>query len=65
MAAIAMEAAMVDHARVAMVAGATGLVGREILADLLADKTVAAVHCVGRRPMDIQHAKLTLSLIHI
>ncbi len=40
-------------------AGATGLVGREILADLLADKTVSAVHCVGRRPLDIQHAKLT------
>jgi len=60
----AMEAAMAaDHGRVVLVAGATGLVGREILADLLADKTVAAVHCVGRRPMDIQHAKLTAHVV--
>jgi len=41
-----------------LVAGATGLVGREILADLLADKTVAAVHCIGRRKLDLKHAKL-------
>lgn len=52
-----------DHGRVVLVAGATGLVGREILADLLADKAVAAVHCVGRRPMDIQHAKLTSHVV--
>jgi uncharacterized protein YbjT (DUF2867 family) len=32
-----------------VVAGATGLVGREILARLLADKTYSTVHCVGRR----------------
>jgi len=52
-----------DHGRVVLVAGATGLVGREILADLLADKTVAAVHCVGRRPMAIQHAKLMTHVV--
>lgn len=56
--AIAMEAAMADHARVAMVAGATGLVGREILAALLADKTYSAVHCVGRRAPQQTHPKL-------
>ena len=41
-----------------MVAGATGLVGREILAALLADKSVKAVHSVGRRKIDLQHPKL-------
>ena len=39
-------------------AGATGLVGREVLAALLTDKRYAAVHCVGRRPMAISHPKL-------
>ena len=63
-AAQAMEAAMaVVHGRVVLVAGATGLVGREILAALLADKSVAAVHTVGRRSLDIQHAKLTHHLV--
>ena len=49
---------MADHARVAMVAGATGLVGREILAALLADKTYSQVICVGRRTLPLQHPKL-------
>lgn len=47
-----------DQGRVAMVAGATGLVGREILAALLADKAYSAVHAVSRRTLDAQHAKL-------
>lgn len=60
----ATEAVMAaDHGRVVLVAGATGLVGREILADLLADKTVAAVHCVGRRVLDFKHAKLTSHVV--
>lgn len=62
-AAIAMEAAMADHARVAMVAGATGLVGQEILAALLADETYSAVHCVGRRTLAQQHPKLTCHVV--
>ncbi len=41
-----------------MVAGATGLVGREILAALLADNSYQAVHSVGRRQVDLQHPKL-------
>ncbi len=32
--------------------------GREILAGLLADDSVAAVHCLGRRPLALQHRKL-------
>ena len=39
-------------------AGATGLVGREVLAALLADNSYATVHCVGRRGLPIQHPKL-------
>ena len=49
-------------ARVALVVGATGLVGREILARLLADKTYTAVHCVGRRAPLQTHPKLVLHL---
>lgn len=45
-------------ARVALVAGATGLVGREVLAALLTDKRYTAVHCVGRRPLTLSHPKL-------
>lgn len=47
-----------NHGRVVLVAGATGLVGREIVSALLADRTVEAVHCVGRRPLALKHAKL-------
>ncbi|MGQ2980609.1 MAG: NAD(P)H-binding protein [Polaromonas sp.] len=54
---------VVADARVALVAGATGLVGREILARLLADKSYAAVHCVGRRPPGITHPKLQVHVI--
>jgi len=45
--------------RTALIAGATGLVGREILRSLLADDSVAAVHTLGRRPLAPQHAKHT------
>ena len=41
-----------------MVAGATGLVGREVLAVLLADKSYSKVICVGRRALPLQHPKL-------
>jgi uncharacterized protein YbjT (DUF2867 family) len=47
------------HGRVVLMAGATGLVGREILSLLLADTSVAMVHCLGRRAPDIQHVKLS------
>ncbi len=46
-----------------MVAGATGLVGREILADLLADNTYPTVHCVGRRPLAQKHPKLVQHVV--
>ena len=54
-----------NHGRLVLVAGATGLVGREILAALLADKTVAAVHCVGRRASGVTHPKLTSHVVEL
>lgn len=47
-----------DHGRVVLVSGATGLAGREIVALLLADRTVEVVHCIGRRPLALKHPKL-------
>ncbi len=49
--------------RTVILAGATGLVGREILQGLLADPTVSAVHSLGRRAPDTQHPKLTAHLV--
>ncbi|MEY4751555.1 MAG: hypothetical protein RIQ60_3769 [Pseudomonadota bacterium] len=37
--------------RIVILAGATGLVGRELLAGLLADPTVAEIHALVRRPL--------------
>jgi uncharacterized protein YbjT (DUF2867 family) len=45
--------------RVVLLAGASGLVGREILQGLLADDSVAAIHSLGRRELPLQHPKLT------
>ncbi len=47
----------------ALLAGATGLVGRELLALLLADSTYSAVHCIGRRASQVTHAKLTTHIV--
>lgn len=41
-----------------LLAGATGLVGREILARLLADRSVTEVHTLGRRAPPAPHARL-------
>jgi uncharacterized protein YbjT (DUF2867 family) len=38
-------------------------VGREILQGLLADDTVAAVHVLARRPLDLQHPKLSVHTV--
>ena len=46
-----------------MVAGATGLVGREVLAALLADKQYSAVHVLGRRKLSQTHPKLTQHIV--
>ncbi len=57
------EATAAVAARVAMVAGATGLVGREVLAALLADNSYSAVHSVGRRALPLTHPKLTQHIV--
>lgn len=58
---MAADTAAVD--RVALVAGATGLVGREVLAALLADKSYVTVHSVGRRGLAPQHPKLVQHVV--
>ena len=44
--------------RVALVAGATGLVGQEVLAVLLTAKRYSDVHMIGRRAIIEQHPRL-------
>jgi uncharacterized protein YbjT (DUF2867 family) len=50
--------AATNHSRTALLAGATGLVGRELLTLLLADGRYSAVHCVGRCAPALSHPKL-------
>jgi uncharacterized protein YbjT (DUF2867 family) len=49
--------------RTVIVAGATGLVGRALLEGLLADRSVSAVHSLGRRKPPLQHPKLTAHVV--
>ena len=56
-------AAAAVAARVALVAGATGLVGQAVLAALLADKQTSAVHSLGRRTLPLTHPKLTQHIV--
>ena len=49
--------------RRALLAGATGLVGQEILRALLADDTVSTVHVLARRPLGTAHPKLTVHVV--
>ena len=46
------------NTRVAFLAGATGLVGQEVLKLLLADSSYSDIHIVGRRSPDVQPPKL-------
>lgn len=48
--------------RVALLAGATGLVGQAVLTLLLADTRYSTVHVVGRRAPSMQHPKL---IVHV
>ncbi len=49
--------------RTVLLAGATGLVGREILQGLLADPGVSAVHSLGRRAPAMRHSKLVTYIV--
>jgi uncharacterized protein YbjT (DUF2867 family) len=48
-----------SRGRNVVLAGASGLVGREILRGLLDDASVAAVHLLARRELDAAHPKLS------
>ncbi len=52
-----------NDSRTALLAGSTGLVGRELLQLLLADARYNAVHCVGRRAPAVTHAKLVAHVV--
>jgi uncharacterized protein YbjT (DUF2867 family) len=52
-----------DPSRTTLLAGATGLVGRELLTGLLADSAVGAVHTLGRRALRLSHPKLTQHIV--
>jgi uncharacterized protein YbjT (DUF2867 family) len=58
MAAVAVADDPAAAGRVVMVAGATGLVGREVLAALSADKRYQAIHVIGRRAPDATDARM-------
>ncbi len=58
-----MGAAAAALPRRALLAGATGLVGRQVLQGLLADDTVVAVHVLARRPLEARHPKLTVHTV--
>jgi len=49
--------------RTVIIAGATGLVGREILQRLLDDPSEPAVHSLGRRPPALAHPRLTAHVV--
>ena len=51
------------NGRRVLIAGAAGLVGREILQGLLADDSVAQVHVLARRTPDVRSKKLTSHLV--
>lgn len=49
--------------RKVLLAGASGLVGGRILQALLADRTVAKVHALGRRALPVSHPKLQAHVV--
>jgi uncharacterized protein YbjT (DUF2867 family) len=50
--------------RNALVAGATGLIGRELVSLLVESNRYNEVHIVTRRPYDLQHPKIILHVIN-
>lgn len=46
-----------------LIAGATGLVGGQLLSALLADNSVSEVHVLARRPLSLSHSKATLHVV--
>lgn len=54
-----MEETRSTAGRRVLLAGATGLVGRELLQGLLADSGVASIQALGRRPLPLRHPKIS------
>ena len=52
-----------DHAATALIAGASGLVGKELLALLLASAACREVHSLVRKPQAPSHAKLHAHIV--
>lgn len=52
-----------DNQRKALLAGATGLVGGQILQALLTDGSVCEVHALSRRPLSLSHPKLQVHIV--
>jgi uncharacterized protein YbjT (DUF2867 family) len=52
-----------SSSRTALLAGATGLIGGQILEALLADPGVAKVQVLVRRPLGTSHAKLSVDVV--
>lgn len=50
--------------RAVIIAGASGMVGKEILAGLLADDTVAVVYALGRKALTLSHPKLEVHVVN-
>jgi uncharacterized protein YbjT (DUF2867 family) len=51
------------NGRTALIAGASGLVGRELIAALLADARYGTVLSIGRRTLSIEHPKLSQLIV--
>lgn len=47
-----------------LIAGASGLVGSNILQEALNDDSVAEVHVIGRRELSVRHPKLTVQVVN-
>jgi len=52
-----------DDQRKVLLAGATGLVGGQILQALLADASVCEVHALSRRPLSLSHPRLQVHIV--
>jgi uncharacterized protein YbjT (DUF2867 family) len=52
-----------DDQRKVLLAGATGLVGGQILQALLVDSSVCEVHALSRRPLSLSHPKLQVHIV--
>jgi uncharacterized protein YbjT (DUF2867 family) len=49
--------------RNALIAGATGLVGKELVSLLISSKEYESIHIIARRPFDLQHPKLVTYIV--